>query len=76
MHPVLNRYRQVTRQYYKNDCILAVSGILQETIIAARRGGTHLGRLKTGLKGMVVAYLLKEGKKRLLPIIMRKLKSR
>jgi hypothetical protein len=35
-----------------------------------------MGRIKKGIKGMAFAFLLKQGKKRLLPIIMRKLKNR
>jgi hypothetical protein len=35
-----------------------------------------MGRIKKGIKGMAVAFLIKQGKKRLLPIIKRKLKSR
>jgi hypothetical protein len=35
-----------------------------------------MGRISKGIKGMAVAYLIKQGKKRLLPIIKRKLKSR
>lgn len=35
-----------------------------------------MGRLSKGIKGMAFAFLLKQGKKRLLPIIKRKLKSR
>lgn len=35
-----------------------------------------MGRISKGIKGMVIAYLIKQGKKRLLPVIKRKLKSR
>ncbi|MDR7071901.1 hypothetical protein J2X07_000876 [Fictibacillus barbaricus] len=35
-----------------------------------------MGRISKGLKGMAFAFLLKQGKKRLLPIIARKLKNR
>lgn len=35
-----------------------------------------MGRISSGIKGMALAYLLKQGKKRLLPIIKRKLKNR
>jgi hypothetical protein len=35
-----------------------------------------MGRISKGIKGIAFAYLLKQGKKRLLPVLKRKLKNR
>jgi hypothetical protein len=59
----------------KMDCRTMFSGILHETPLGYKEAH-NMGRISKGIKGMAVAYLLKQGKKRLLPIIKRKLKSR
>jgi hypothetical protein len=35
-----------------------------------------MSRLSKGLKGMLIAYAVQQGKKRLLPIVLKKLRKR